>query len=97
MPVRYFHKERKLPLQTECINDIREFPSEFFGEQDDPYVFIRQYVFQRLAQLLTFMDDHAVHTGKAHACIGVYVIADEIHFHIELPPFLYGGMSGCIR
>ena len=72
-------------MQTDIVDDLRKFSSEFFGEKNDPYFFICNCMFQSFFKLSAFMDDNTFHTCQTHACVGINVITDQIHFHRDAP------------
>src|SRR5699024_586166 len=77
---------RHLSLQTEFIDDVRKFPSEFLCQKNDAYCLIFQDVLERIVELPSLMYDDSIHARQTHPCVRVDIITDQKHLHgLKLP------------
>ena len=58
-------------MKANLIDDLRKFPTEFFGEKDNSCLFIGNRRFQGFLQFLSFMDDDTFNACQTHSGIGI--------------------------
>lgn len=73
-------------MELYIVDDLREFPAEFFGQENDPDFFVRDSTLQSFLQLIVFMDNNTFYTGQSHSCQSINIVTDQIHFHIKVYP-----------
>ena len=69
-------------MKADFIDDLRKFPAEFFGEQDNSCFFIGNRRFQGFLQFLSFMDDDTFNACQTHSGIGIALYGLIISFMI---------------
>ena len=58
---------------------------EFFGQQNNTYLFIGEDFIESLFYFLHFMDNNALDACQAHSGERVNVVAYQVHLHYNLP------------
>lgn len=50
-------------MEFYIVDDLRKFPAEFLGQENDTDFFIRDSTLQSFLQLIVFMDNNTFYTG----------------------------------
>src|SRR5699024_9881500 len=79
--VRNLNEKRETVIQADIINDVRKFFPELLCKKDHPVLLIGNSFFQSFLQLVSFMNDHALHSSQTHAGVSINIDTDQKHFH----------------
>ena len=85
MPVRDLNDQGRFVVKPDFVDDLGKFPAEFFRQENDPDLFICNGALQSFLKLSALMDNGTLHACQTHACVGIDIVADQIHFHRNPP------------